>query len=822
GCSASCGDLLTCDVTSVTLIGGPDGASSYSWTGPDGFVSSDQNPSVSLPGEYTLTVTGSNGCDSSCSTIVEQDDTPPGCSATGGHIDCDTPDGTIQLSASTDALSATYSWVASEGGNIVSDADTATPTVNEAGTYTVTITNTDNGCTNTCFATVTEDVTPPSCSATGGHIDCDTPDGTIHLSASTDALSATYSWVASEGGNIVSDADTATPTVNEAGTYTVTITNTDNGCTNTCFVTVSKDIAKPILECSSAPVSCFDVNNGSVSVVASGGNPPYQYNWVNSSNVSVGDGASVSSLGVGTYTVTVIGANGCSNTCEAIITQPSEALRSSTVVTDVTCNGLKDGAIDLTVSGGTPFIDKDGTKYYKYLWSTGAKTEDISGLSAGNYTVKIRDKNDCVIDDGARVGEPITLICNDIVTGFNEIPFCGDNISNTLQASATGGSGNYSYSWSVDAVALGNGWSINGSDTQQIVSFIPGAGQATFTALITDENDCEVSCSVLIEPCPMDEIFCSYTQGFYGNPGGLACIPEEQQVNAKYIMLGALNASGGQFDFGDVNTGKYFSLYLADIQNDNIFKMLPGGGPSNALKGYSTYDLSDTWGNVPLVNNGPRRGKIKNNLFSQTMTLYFNLYADQLLYTYELDSAFYTAATVSCGSEKYIVDTIEMFQISEQIIAYLEATNTNTVQGLFDLANRALGGHDIGNLSYSSITGAVDAINRGFDECRILLSESVYDSVVSSLVDNKPIFTIYPVPFVDNVKIKYEIDNGLTAKIQVFDISGRLVKTVIDKDVYYHKVTTLELNHKIFANQMYFVRITSGDKSTMKKIISVR
>ncbi|PHS09720.1 MAG: hypothetical protein COA88_03835 [Kordia sp.] len=163
-----------------------------------------------------------------------------------------------------------------------------------------------------------------------------------------------------------------------------------------------------------------------------------------------------------------------------------------------------------------------------------------------------------------------------------------------------------------------------------------------------------------------------------------------------------------------------------------------------------------------------------------------------------------------------------MFKIPEDVISLLEANNLNTVQGLFDLANDALGGHNIGSLPYSSITEAVDAINRGFDECRVLLSETDYDKVVAGLTEDKPIFSIYPVPFVDNVRIKYEIENGLIAKIQVFDIRGRLVKTVVDKDVYYHKVTTLDLNHKMFANQVYFVRITSEDKSTMKKIISVR
>ena len=602
----------------------------------------------------------------------------------------------------------------------------------------------------------------------------------------------------------------------EAGEYTLTVTAA-NGCESSCSTTVGEDVALPVLECSSTPVSCYDESNGSVNVNVSGGTPPYQYNWenVNNPGVSISTDSSIDNLGEGTYMVTVTGANGCSQTCESSVQQPREALSSFTTVTHVTCNGFDDGAIDLTVSGGTP--------PYKFSWSNGAITEDITNLLAGNYSVTITDGNQCMTQDFAIVNEPSDLICDGITAGFDALPFCGEHESNTLQALASGGEGVYSYSWSIDTTGLSNGWEIiNGSETEQIVSFIPGAGQATFSVIIYDENQCEISCEIVVEPCLMDEIYCSYTQGFYGNPGGLACIPEDQQVHAKDIMNGALINSGGQVDFGDELNGKYFRLFLSDIQNENIFKLLPGGGPSRSLTGYATYDDVTTWSNVPLVVSGPRRGKIKNNLLSQTMTLYFNLYADSPLGSYQLEEIFYTAATRECGSEDYDIESIQMFHISPDIIAYLELNSSATVQGLFELANRALGGHDIGNLSYSSISGAVDTINNGFDECRILLPESVYLSVIEGLRDDQPIFTAYPIPFVDAINIRYEIDGESEAIIQVYDLQGRIVKSVVDKDIYYHKVKVLDLDYKIFSNQMYFIKVESGGKSTLVKVISIK
>src|SRR5690606_39914794 len=65
------GGTLTCAVTSVTLQGAGNGT--YSWSGPGGFTSNDQNPTVSAPGSYVLTVTGTNGCTNTATATVGQD-----------------------------------------------------------------------------------------------------------------------------------------------------------------------------------------------------------------------------------------------------------------------------------------------------------------------------------------------------------------------------------------------------------------------------------------------------------------------------------------------------------------------------------------------------------------------------------------------------------------------------------------------------------------------------------------------------------------------------------------------------------------------------
>src|SRR5439155_22813473 len=84
------GGRLTCTVTSIHITSSsPTGGVTYSWSGPNGFTSGDQNPSVSNPGVYTVTVTNTdNGCTSTASATVNQNITPPGASANGGLLTC--------------------------------------------------------------------------------------------------------------------------------------------------------------------------------------------------------------------------------------------------------------------------------------------------------------------------------------------------------------------------------------------------------------------------------------------------------------------------------------------------------------------------------------------------------------------------------------------------------------------------------------------------------------------------------------------------------------------------------------------------------------
>lgn len=131
--------------------------------------------------------------------------------------------------------------------------------------------------------------------------------------------------------------------------------------------------------------SCNGGCNGSASIVAIGGVPPYTYAWSTGDNT-----ASVTGLCAGTYTVTIEDNDTGSYVLSVEINEPTAV----TVVGAVQgSNTGTDGAIDITVTGGT------GAGTYTYAW-TGpneftATTADISGLPEGDYTVDVTDGNNC-------------------------------------------------------------------------------------------------------------------------------------------------------------------------------------------------------------------------------------------------------------------------------------------------------------------------------------------------------------------------------------------------------------------------------------------
>lgn len=128
---------------------------------------------------------------------------------------------------------------------------------------------------------------------------------------------------------------------------------------------------------------CSGDSLGSIDLTSSGGTGAYTYSWSN--NDASED---VSGLPSDTYTVMVADNYYiCSDTLEFIISEPPE-MQVTSSITDASGN---DGAVDLTVTGGT--------EVYSFNWSNNAETEDLSNIPAGEYIVVVTDSNGCLVTD---------------------------------------------------------------------------------------------------------------------------------------------------------------------------------------------------------------------------------------------------------------------------------------------------------------------------------------------------------------------------------------------------------------------------------------
>src|SRR5439155_7774861 len=170
-------------------------------------------------------------------------------------------------------------------------------------------------------------------------------------------------------------ATTSNITVSTAGTYSVTVTDT-NGCTTSCSATLT---VNPNPSCSVTPSSATICAGGSqtFTVNPSGGVAPYTFLWntgATTSNITVSSG--------GTYSVTVTDTNGCSTSCSATLTVNPTPSCSVTPSNATIC---PDGSQDFTVN------PSGGTAPYTFLWNTGATTSNIVVNTNGTYTVTVTD-----------------------------------------------------------------------------------------------------------------------------------------------------------------------------------------------------------------------------------------------------------------------------------------------------------------------------------------------------------------------------------------------------------------------------------------------
>ena len=223
------------------------------------------------------------------------------------------------------------------------------------------------------------------------------------------------------------------------GTTTVTYVATDpSGNAATCSFNVTVFSSNLSASASvTTPISCNGGNNGVATVNAAGNCQPYTYLWSNGQTTAAATG-----LGAGTYTVTVTAAGGATATASVTLTQPAALVINGSVI-NATCSTSTNGAAYPSAVGGT------GTR--TYLWSTGATTQNLTGLAPGSYTVTVTDSRGCTAVRTFTVNFTSTLVANagtDRTVVINSGPAPDPVPCVNLQGSASGVTGTLLYAWS--------------------------------------------------------------------------------------------------------------------------------------------------------------------------------------------------------------------------------------------------------------------------------------------------------------------------------------------------------------------------------------
>lgn len=454
---------------------------SYEWTLPDNTISTNNTNMLTglTGGQYTVRITAMDGC-TNVTTINLFAPEPleiTGATLTSPNCPGDA-DGTISLMVSGGQTPYSVTW----STGVMNSFTTLGGLVGDS-TYSVTIVSA-NGCDSITLDTLLPNppridiVFDPSMTTRVSCANSTICDGSaVALASGGTAGTNSYNFAWSSG-EMATGVTTSTASQLCEGFNQVTVSD------GNCFSIDSIEILAPppvLIDPARLEIngpSCFDGDDGSITVAATGGTPGYMYEW------DTGDtDPMIDNLMSGDYVLTITDVNGCEFITTITVQEPELliAVIDTNLTNDVLCSGEASGQITVFQTGGTgPF---------SYRWENNISTTSSAGsLPPGTYTVTIIDANGCEDELSYTINEPPPIVA-------------------TLNEPVPPECFGFQTSISVDTVFGGNGppytFSVNGGPPRRVQGAIP-VGAGTFTVTIFDVEDCFVERIVSIDqPAPV-------------------------------------------------------------------------------------------------------------------------------------------------------------------------------------------------------------------------------------------------------------------------------------------------------------------------------
>ncbi len=445
------------------------GGGTYSWTGPNSFTSSSQNPSIAnvtaaAAGTYTVTVT--NGLSTATATTVVIVYTTPVPNPSSDSPKCE---GTT-LTFSSVAAMTNYTWTGPNSfSSSIQTPSISSVTTAASGTYTLTVTNA-NGCTASATTAVTINANPvPNPSS-------DSPkcEGTT-LNFNSVAAMTSYTWTGPNSfSSSIQAPSISSVTTAASGTYTLTVTNA-NGCSASATTAVTIN-ANPVPNPSSDSPKCVGTTLNFNSVAAM-----TNYTWTGpnsfSSSIQAPSISSVTTAASGTYTLIVTNANGCT--------------ASATTAVTINANPVPNPSSDSPKCVGTTLNFSSVAAMTNYTWtgpnsfSSSIQTPSISSVTtaaSGTYALTVTNANGCT----ASATTAVTINANPVPNPSSDSPKCeGTTLNFNSVAAMT------SYTWTGPN-------SFSSSIQAPSISSVTTAASGTYTLTVTNANGCTASATTAV------------------------------------------------------------------------------------------------------------------------------------------------------------------------------------------------------------------------------------------------------------------------------------------------------------------------------------
>ncbi len=467
-------NAITCGTPNVNAAITATAGMNYSWTGP-GIVSgaSTSSPVVNVSGNYVVTVLNTaNSCTAAITINVPLNNTVTVAASTSGNVTCTNP--LITLST-TNLASQNYTWTAPSGAAIISGANSAAATGSNVGTYTVTVFNTTNGCTQVGTIAANVNTTVPTATASvSGTITCIS----TALSLNVNPAGLNYNWTASGGGVITGGITTQTTTGSGNGNYFVLVTNPANGCTVTKTVTPAVNTSTV-----AASINAASALTCSNTVISLTGNPGagVTYIWTAPSATNIVTANNLQTIGVnapGTYTLNITNiVNGCPSTPTTInvtqtLTQPVLSASNQTASSGCGTASLVTLSGTATPAGST------------YTWASSG------GFSSGvnNPTVTVNGSNTYTMNASHPVTGCIASLVFTVVPSVNQPTLTSTNATGTITCLVLAPSTTVTSNPSSGITFAWSGPGIVGSSTNAAVT---GSVAGIYNLLVTNtSNNC--------------------------------------------------------------------------------------------------------------------------------------------------------------------------------------------------------------------------------------------------------------------------------------------------------------------------------------------